>query len=193
MRIAMTLLLVWSLTVSPALGWNATGHKIIASIAFRQLTPAEQAKIVAMLKRHPRYTDDFADEMPAEVRAGDEATKNEWLFQQAAIWPDTVRSGPPDKRAFNRGEWHYVNLPHFLTDAARSELEGRLTINLAMDPPMNATPDTARMNVVQVIRFARNVAADKQASPVARAVLLAWLFHDVGDIHQAQLVRATAS
>src|SRR5206468_2522083 len=56
--------------------------------------------------------------------------------------------------------------------------------NLTMDPPVGATTDTARMNVVQVIRFARKVAADKQASPNDRAMLLAWLFHDVGDIHQ---------
>src|SRR5258707_1201174 len=99
MRLFLTWLLVWSLTVSPAQAWNATGHKIIASIAFRQLTPAEQAKVVAILKRHPRFTDDFADQMPADVRGADEATQNEWLFQQAAVWPDTVRSGPPDKRA----------------------------------------------------------------------------------------------
>ena len=30
--------------------WSEAGHKIIASIAFRQLTPDEQAKIVAILK-----------------------------------------------------------------------------------------------------------------------------------------------
>src|SRR5437764_981636 len=104
MRTIITSVLIWSLTICPALGWNATGHKIIASIAFRQLSPAEQTKIVEMLKKHPRFAQDFADEMPDEVRRGDEVTQNEWLFQQAAVWADTVRSGPPEKRAFNRGE-----------------------------------------------------------------------------------------
>jgi S1/P1 nuclease len=126
MRIVMTCLLAWMMTVSPAIGWNATGHKIIASIAFRRLTGDEQARIVAILKRHPRFAEDFGDQMPEEVRGADVAAQNEWLFQQAAIWPDTVRSGPVEKRAFNRGEWHYVNVPHFLTEAARSELAGRL-------------------------------------------------------------------
>jgi hypothetical protein len=49
MRVALTWLLVVLLTASPAGAWNATGHKIIASIAFRQLTADEQAKIVALL------------------------------------------------------------------------------------------------------------------------------------------------
>src|SRR5438105_3943751 len=110
MRTAITCLLIWSLTVSPALAWNATGHKIIASVAFRQLTAAEQAKIVTLLKRHPRFMEDFAEQMPDDVRRGNETNRNEWLFQQAAIWADTVRSGPPEKQAFNRPEWHYINL-----------------------------------------------------------------------------------
>ena len=80
MRLAITCLLAWSVTISPVAAWNAAGHKIIASIAFRQLTADEQSKIVAILKRHPRFTEDFADQMPEEVR-GDEAAQNEWLFQ----------------------------------------------------------------------------------------------------------------
>src|SRR5689334_6447698 len=115
MRVVITCLLIWSLTASPAAAWNATGHKIIASIAFRQLTSAEQSKIVALLNKHPRYTEDFADEMPVDIRVSDDA-QNEWLFQQAAIWPDLVRGGPPERRAFNRAEWHYINRPVFLTD-----------------------------------------------------------------------------
>src|SRR4051812_11614060 len=97
MRTTITTILIWSLTISPALAWNATGHKIIASIAFRQLSAAGQMKIVEMLKKHPRFAQDFVDEMPDEVRRGDEPTQNEWLFQQAAIWADTVRSGPREK------------------------------------------------------------------------------------------------
>jgi hypothetical protein len=37
---------------------------------------------------------------------------------------------------------------------------------------------------VQVIRFARQRLAAKDTAPAERAVLLAWLFHLVGDIHQ---------
>ena len=179
----MWLLAAWVM-VSPALAWNAAGHRIIASIAFRQLAESEQAEVVAMLKKQPRFVRDFADEMPEEVRSGGEKAQNEWLFQQAAVWPDMVRGGPPDKRAFNRSEWHYINLPLFLNDAAKAELEGKLTANVVTDVPADATTETARMNVVQAIRFARHECANPAASPESRAVLLAWLFHTVGDIHQ---------
>ncbi len=180
---AVWLLATWVM-VSPALGWNARGHRIIASIAFRQLAENEQGEVAAMLKKHPRFVADLAEEMPEEVRNEGERAQNEWLFQQAAVWPDMVRSGPPEKRAFNRSEWHYINLPLFLNDAAKVELEGKLTVNVETDVPAEATMDTARMNVVQAIRFARRECANPAVSPENRAVLLAWLFHTVGDIHQ---------
>lgn len=177
-------LLIGTVVVSPVQAWNATGHRVIASIAFRQLSVGQQAKVAAMLERHPRFAQDFVEPMPEDVRNGDEAAKNEWAFQQAAVWPDLVRSGPPEKRAFNRGEWHYVNVPHFLSAAARAELDGKLTINLAMDAPADATLETAPLNIVQAIRFSRKMIAHQQTSPADRAVFLAWLFHTVGDIHQ---------
>jgi len=132
LRIPVTSLLILWLTISPALAWSLSGHKITASIAFRQLTPAQQAKVVTILKRHPRFTADFSDEMPAEVRHGDDAAQNEWIFQHAAIWPDFIRSGAPEKTAFSRPEWHYINQPIFLNEASRAALEGNLpTINVA--------------------------------------------------------------
>src|SRR4051812_20988739 len=80
--IAIAALLVVAAIATVAQAWSEAGHKIIASIAFRQLTPDEQAKIVAILKMHPRYHADF------EAKSKSEAAEFEWLFQQAAIWPD---------------------------------------------------------------------------------------------------------
>src|ERR1700722_9416523 len=68
--------------------WGPAGHKIVASIAFRRLSPEKQAKIVALLKKHPRYEDDFAGKMPDDLS---EQLTNEWIMQQAAIWPDLAR------------------------------------------------------------------------------------------------------
>lgn len=184
MRMAMAALLMCLVTVQPAFAWNATGHKLISSIAFRQLSAEEQGRVVAILQRHPRFTADFGDEMPAEVKALGAAEQNEWLFQQAGIWSDIIRSGPPARTAFHRPTWHYMDVPHFLDDASRAALEGSIKENLALVPPPEATPDTQELNVIQTIRFARKLAADKEAAPETRAVMLAWLFHTVGDIHQ---------
>jgi hypothetical protein len=184
LRIALTSLLVFLTAISPAGAWSLSGHKIIASIAFRQLTPEQQAKAVAMLKRHPRFAQDFAEQMPEEIRSGEEAAQNEWIFQQAAVWSDLIRSGPAEKTAFSRPEWHYINGPVFLDSAAREALEGKLPINMEESPPADATWETGRMNVMQALRFARGRLASKDAPPTERAVLLAWVYHLVGDIHQ---------
>ena len=184
MRVALTSLLICLFATAPAQAWNFAGHKIIASIAFRQITPDEQSRVVAILKRHPRFTPDIADEMPAEIREGDSAAQNEWVFQQAAVWPDIVRSGPADRTAFSRPTWHYVNQPHFLTDKARAALEGRLTVNVQHATPAGATIDTQDLNILQTMQFGRTVCSDKLAPPEARAVMLAWLFHTIGGVHQ---------
>ncbi len=78
-----------AVTASQAFGWSASGHKIVGSIAFRQLTPAQQEKIVEMLKNHPRFKEDFESQMPDDLKTPEE--QNEWLFQQASVWPDLAR------------------------------------------------------------------------------------------------------
>src|SRR3954463_3396566 len=92
LKLFLALHLIVSATPPPVCAWNATGHRIIASIAFRQLTASQQAKVADMLARHPRFAQDFAEQMPDDVRSSDAAAKNEWSFQQAAVWPDMVRS-----------------------------------------------------------------------------------------------------
>src|SRR5206468_12659245 len=39
----------------PAVPWNATGHRIIASIAYDNLTPAARARVDDLIRRHPDY------------------------------------------------------------------------------------------------------------------------------------------
>jgi hypothetical protein len=170
------------LTASPALAWWDGGHQITASIAFRRLTPEQRQRVLALLKSHPRWTDDFEYQMPDAVKADDADTQTEWVFQQAAIWPDLVRKFEgADRERFHHGTWHYVNLPHFLTDADRKALEGKVYVNVNLIAPEQPAPN---MNIVQTIRLARRVVGDGSASAESRAVMLAWLFHTVGDIHQ---------
>ncbi|HTQ39799.1 MAG TPA: S1/P1 nuclease [Pirellulales bacterium] len=165
---------------STALAWSEAGHKIVGSIAFRQLTPDQQDKIVAILKNHPRWQQDFESKMPAELTIDTE--RNEWIFQQAAIWPDMARSFQGDARKeFTRGNWHYIDLPMFLTPEDQAALGGTLTENISLEPP---DTEQENMNVIQVIRLARRLLADKSTPDAKKAVMLCWIMHDVGDIHQ---------
>ena len=178
-RLLIVALLILA-TASQAFAWSAAGHKIIASIAFRQLTPEQQAKIVAILKNHPRYKEDFQSQMPDELKS--EAEQNEWLFQQASVWPDMARGFKgEDSKKYHHPTWHYIDIPYFLTPEDQTALEGTLTENISLDPPAT---EQENMNVVQALRVARRLLADKNTPNDKKAVMLCWVFHDVGDIHQ---------
>lgn len=173
------------LAPSQAPAWSDAGHKIVASIAFARLSSNERAKIVASLKSHPRFLTDFTERMPSEIASGGEEAKNEWVFQQAAVWPDLVRPpGPPDRTVFHRPQWHFVNIPVFLDDLSRRELARRVQDNTAMAPPHDADLDTTDLNAVQVLRLARQMCTAAEMDRENQAVMLAWLMHVVGDLHQ---------
>ncbi len=178
MRQILTAILL-AAVCSQAFAWSEAGHKIVGSIAFRQLTPEQQAKVVAILKNHPRWQEDFASKMPAELTT--DAEKNEWIFQQAAVWPDLVKSLRGDASKFNHPAWHYIDLPTFLTPEDKAAMDGTLKENISTDLPASEA-DT--VNAIQAIKLARKLVADKATPDDEKAVMLCWIFHDVGDIHQ---------
>jgi hypothetical protein len=166
---------------APVVAWWDGGHKIVASIAFRRLTGSEQEKIVAILRQHPRFRVDFLDAAPAEAVL-DADQMREWCFQQAAIWPDLARKfRGSDLETYHHGPWHYISMPHFMNDADRAALHDQLKLNVSLDAP--ASPE-AEMNAIQTIRAARRILNDRQATDLDKALMIVWLFHVVGDIHQ---------
>lgn len=182
MRWATAAIVFVTFLAAEAQAWSDAGHKIIASIAFRQLNADQRAAIVELLAHHPRHAQDFRSAMPADVAAGPAELCDEWLFQQAAIWPDLARGFPEaEKERFHRPTWHYINRPLFLTDRDRDRLHDRIEINLKLDPSEGPS-DT--FNVVQALRQAWRIAADPRADRSQRALMLTWIFHTVGDVHQ---------
>jgi hypothetical protein len=158
------------LSITPAHAWNNTGHKVVADIAWEQLTPERRKEIVDVLRRHPRFDEDFAKKMPSDV------DEDRWIFQQAAIWPDIARGFKDDDLAkYNRPSWHYVNVPVFIGMARE------IKANRSMDYP---TPlEENQWNVAQAIKHCQSVLAGN-ASPADKALAYCWLFHLTGDVHQ---------
>ena len=170
------------LAVQPATAWNGHGHRVIASVAFQRLTPARRLELADRIRNHPRYDADFAAKMPDEVKTGDDQIRAEWIFQQAACWPDSVRSlKGKDRKAFHHPTWHYVNQVLYLRpeDQAAVDLPG---LNLSTDPP---TEQDEKMNVVQAIEFAKlRVSGEVETTPENDAVMICWLLHCYADLHQ---------
>ena len=70
-----------------AFGWSESYYHIIASIAFRQLTPEKQSKLLKVLEGHPKYKTDFA--LPPNLT---NKQAREWLVGRASCWPEFDKS-----------------------------------------------------------------------------------------------------
>jgi hypothetical protein len=160
------------LLASPALAWNALGHRVVAEIAWQQIDPETRQEVVDTLKRHPRFGEDFIARMPADVANGDQERQDRWIFWQAAVWPDVARGGP-----FDRPTWHYINFPTFI-DGKRVPVGAQLETKYPGSTPID------KLNCIQAVKYAQEVLQDRKAGPDAKALAYCWLFHLVGDMHQ---------
>ena len=165
MRLAATLLCL----AAPAFGWNATGHRVIAAIAYDHLTPQAKLRVDALLRQHPDYT---------ALLSGDPADRARAAFLAASMWPDAIRSDGrfyDDTRASAKPtpllpgfpsmarhtNWHYINVP-FSPDGTPLE---------PVQPPNALT---------ELQRILKEIG---QPGPVA-PYDLPWLMHIAGDLHQ---------
>src|SRR3954454_20991407 len=85
-----------SLVPSPALAWGKTGHRVVAAIADAQLSGLARAHI-------------------REILGGTES------LDEAANWPDEMRSAPGEFWQKTATPWHYVTLNGIVYDHAPAE------------------------------------------------------------------------
>jgi hypothetical protein len=163
-------LLLLSLLTLPASAWNAVGHRAVAELVWRQVSPEARRAASDLLRRHPHYHRLLAVDVPAS------ANLDEWVFLNAAVWPDWVRparSGQPPKP---ESVTKYNAYPHGIElPFVRSSGLGR--VSLDGFPVAKPIIQTALSNAMLTLR-------DRNASPHDRAVSLCWALHLCGDLHQ---------
>lgn len=168
--------------VSPATAWNACGHRVVALIAWRQLSPEQRQAAIELLKQHPRYEKDFGERMPDVFRNGSEEDQNAWLFSQAATWPDIARGFKGEDEKYHHSTWHYINLPVWLNGEAKGELQNNLSANVSRE--WNPSTPSEKMNVIQALAKVDAQLQSKSVSSSDKAVYFCWLLHLIGDLHQ---------
>lgn len=157
-------LALFCLALAPfAHAWNAGGHRLVASIAWTQLSPDSQIFISEALAAHPdheRWTEKAKTNDPLAI------------FAEASTWPDDIRHDPrfydekhedPTPPLPGLGDtaqhrrWHYVDLDRNGKVAA-GEVDHRIE------------------QLEQLLRSTRKNEEICYSLP--------WLAHLVGDIHQ---------
>ena len=169
-------------SVTPATAWNACGHRVVALIAWRQLSPEKRQAAIELLKQHPRYEQDFGERMPDAFRNGSAEDRNAWLFLQAAVWPDVARGFQGEDEKYHHSTWHYINLPVWLNDDAKRELQDNLSANVSRE--WKASTPSDEMNVIQALAKVADQLQSKNVPDSDKAVYLCWLLHLIGDLHQ---------
>jgi hypothetical protein len=121
---------------SPAFAWGKTGHRVVAAIADTQLSGLARANVEEILG-------------PGES------------LDEAANWPDEMRSAPGDFWQKTATPWHYVTLNGIIYDHAPPEGDALEALG----------------------RFSK-VLRDPNASREDKQLALRFIVHLVGDLHQ---------
>lgn len=152
---------------SASWAWNETGHKVVAFIAWEDLTPKTRAAVAELLSHHPRYEKDLIDDLPPTATPDERARH---AFAVAATWPDMVRGqAHPMHAAYSRPFWHYINIPY--EDGAPAAVR---------EPAAEPGPG----NIVEALEHCTKELKDANVTDEQKAIDLCWVAHLVGDIHQ---------
>jgi hypothetical protein len=147
----------------PVFAWNGTGHKTVATIAFKSLKPETRERVVAVLLKHRGV---------AGLAAADNDDARLTVFCNAAIFPDEVRDPNNPDHIQNRPSHHFVNFPIFGARADRR--------NASIDARNPHGDD----NILKSFHDNVDEVTDPNAPGDVQAIALSWILHQVGDVHQ---------
>jgi hypothetical protein len=158
----------------PVQAWNHKGHMVVAYIAYDQLTPAERARVFAVLKMHP----DFArlSKLAGSPKSGNYQRA---VFVQAARWPDLIRD---DKRFYDENDPDEEPTPKLAGFPDMKKHKGWHFMDRGFTDDGTPVSEPEHINAQTSIHAFR-VSVGKADSP-AKAYFLAWVEHMIGDVHQ---------
>ncbi|HEU0053102.1 MAG TPA: S1/P1 nuclease [Longimicrobium sp.] len=164
-RLMAALVAVFVLS-SPAYAWDELGHRVVARIAWDNMTPAARAASIRLLEAAPPASG-IANLMPRDARPLEERQRD-W-FVDAAVWADIIRSRNATGNRYAHADWHYVN---FFWEQR----------------PNGARVDRDDMpragGLLTELTRIGGILGDASRPDSARAIDLVWALHLVGDAHQ---------
>jgi hypothetical protein len=153
-----------ALSARPAYAWDDFGHRLVARIAWENMTPHARARAIAILRGASHDTG-----LQGAVTGPLSERQQMELFVFAATWPDVVR----DTAQSLRMEKYHHPTRHFLDTFWMQSTD----FGPVQPSPLRSEGDLVR-DVPRLNQWLVNGNAEE------KALALAWLMHLVGDIHQ---------
>jgi hypothetical protein len=153
-----------ALSVRPAHAWDDFGHRVVARIAWANMTPQVRARAIAILRAAGPETG-----LRGSVSGTLSQQQQISLFVFAATWPDVVR----DTLNPLRMEKYHHPYRHYVDTFWRQDTDFGPVI------PVNRRQDGDLLRDVPRLQQWLDT-----GSPHLKALGLAWILHLVGDIHQ---------
>jgi hypothetical protein len=161
----------------PACAWDDSGHKLVAYIAWQQMSqPARERAIQVLLNApedsqlnalYPTPPDQDFTTYPIGARS--KAAKQRDYFMIVSYWADIVRDRKYEKRSkYHHGTWHYL-------DTFWREVNGKVETL----PEMENDKENVVERLFEFDKVLRSDAKDGE-----KAIALAWILHLSGDVHQ---------
>lgn len=191
-RAGWALVVLVSVGASGALAWSGPGHRLVGLVAWDQMDEESRTEAARILRKHERFSYDFWEAMPKEVKKGKKETQDRWIFMHATTWPDIARDLGSK---YHHGKWHYINEPIYLDKGVKKALgfddPAKLAkvVNLNKTPPSSPCKSAASkscndMNAMQALAFSIKKLNSNSTSDKDKAIYLSWVLHLVGDLHQ---------
>ncbi len=148
-------------------GWDDSGHKLTAYIAWQRLSPEARERVLKVLLTAPEDSTIGSYYMPYGSQEVDARKRDYFMFM--ATWADVVRDRafPVRYRKYHHSNWHYDDVFWTIKDGK---------IEVLPEPEEGGLALTKLDEYVKVI--------NSSATDAEKAVAIAWVMHIVGDIHQ---------
>lgn len=147
----------------PAAAWNGAGHRLVAVLAWQQLSPPTRQFVIKVLATHP----DHGRWVERAGGHGDAA-----IFAEAATWADSIRNDP---RYYDAGRGEPTPLLDGVFDTRRHRQWHYIDVD------GNGRPVKGELDR-QIERLSRLLGSTSDMREISYA--LPWLLHLVADLHQ---------
>ncbi len=161
----LVLIIISLIFVTLSFGWDNTGHKVSAYIAWQHMSPEARNKVVELLLSAPEDSH-LSVYYAADSRS--RSVKELELFMIASTWSDIIRNRDYKVRyeKYNKGPWHYADVFWRRTNGEFEVLDKK----------------SDGLAFAKLYDFEKNLKNDKFKSD-EKAVDLAWFLHVAGDVH----------